>query len=274
MKLTQAAEAKLANANTGGPAVSLTQMAIGDGNGNPVGIPQGDETDLVREVYRTDINSLGQNASDPTIMQAEAVISAATGGWAVREVGVFDAEGDLFAYGNFPDTYKPTAAEGSTRDMLIAAALKVGNADNVELVIDASIVVATRQWVLNTITAAYLLPGGTTGQVLTKASNEDGDSEWRDMTDAVNITVDVIKEEQTAAADQQQFTLSVVTTDGVAVYVDGLRRVDFTVIDQVTIEMDDGLPADAHVLFVQNEPNEPLKLRRLVRFSGFFMGQI
>mgnify|MGYP001551036656 CR=1 FL=1 len=273
MKLTDAGAAAIAAEQAGGAAVTLSEMAVGDGNGNPVGQPTGSETALVREVFRAGISSLYVNPGDGTIVQAELIIPPASGGFAVREVGVFMGDGTLFAYGNFPDTYKPTAAEGSTRDMVVIAAIKVGTAESVELVIDTSIVGATRQWVLNTITPGYLFPGGTTNQVLAKASNADGDTVWKDPTAAVNIVVDAIRELQTSAEGQTTFTLNTVTTDGVAVYIEGVRIFDFTVVDQVTIQLASGYSAGTEVAFVQNEPNEPLKLRRFVRWHTYFTGQ-
>jgi phage-related tail fiber protein len=273
IKLTQYGLTALASAEMGGPVISLTQIAVGDGNGNPV-TPSDTATALVREVHRTPINALFKNPNDATIVMAEMVIPSDIGGWAIREVGLFDATGALFAYGNFPETYKPIAAEGSTREMVIHVATKVGNAENVQLVIDTSIVLATRPWVLSTITAAFLIPGGLTGQVLTKASNAAGDFTWKDPTDAVNIAVDVIKEVQTAVADQQVFTLTVCTTEGVAVYVEGGREYDITPLNATQVQLSRPLSAGTRVLFVQNEPNEPLKLRRTITGRGYFLGQL
>lgn len=147
MKLTATGSSKVAAAQAGGDPVSLTEMALGDGNGNPVGLPVGDETALVNEVYRGALSSISVNENDAAVVMAESYVPAATGGWSVREVGIYDAAGDLFAYGNFPDTYKPTAAEGSTRDMSVVAALRVQGSDNVELVIDTTLVGATRAYV-------------------------------------------------------------------------------------------------------------------------------
>jgi phage-related tail fiber protein len=263
----------MAAAAAGGPAVSLAQMAVGDGNGNPVTPPTGSETAMVRERYRTSINSLVINPTDATQVIVEMLVPPSQGGWAVHEIGVFDSTGALFAYGNFPATYKPTAAEGSTRDMIVLAYLKVSNSADVELVIDASIVGATRQWVINTITPAYLFPGGTTGQVLSKKSNTNGDTEWKDPTAALNIVVDVIKEEQTAAASQTTYTMVTCTTDGVAVYVEGVRLHNFTVLNQTQLQIPTAYPAGTKVLFVQNEPNEPLNLRKMAAAKSYFMGQ-
>ncbi len=274
MKVTAIGLSKLTAATLpGGDPVSLTEIAVGDGNGNPVSPPTGSETALVREVYRDIINSLTVNVDDDTQMMAEMIIPTSEGGFAVHEIGIFDADGDMFAYGNFPATYKPTADDGSTREMIILAAIKVGNAELVQLVVDESITVATRPWVLATITAAFLIPGGTTGQLLAKASNADGDFEWVNAGESFTFLVDVVKEEQTAAPSQSIFTLATCTTTGLAVYVEGSREHQFTALSSTSVQMSRSLPSGTKVLFVQNEPNEPFNLRRLASSRAYFMGQ-
>lgn len=274
-KLTAAGAAKITAASAGGPVLSLTQIAVGDGGGNPVPPPSDPApASMVNIVYQTQINSLFISASDPTIMMAELVIPSGTGGFAIREIGIFDSTGTLCAYGNFPDTYKPAVVDGATCDMDTFVAIKVGSSDNVQLVIDTSIVIATRPWVVSTITAAYLIPGGLTGQVLTKSANTDGAFQWTDLTSAVNIAVDVIKEVQTAVAGQTIFTLLTMTTDGVAVYVEGLRQGSFTVLNSTQIQLSSALDAGNEVIFAQNEPNEPLQLRRTITGRGYFLGQL
>lgn len=273
MKLTAIGAAKIAAASSGGPAVVLTTMAVGDGNGNPVAAPTGNETALVREVYRSQLNSLAVNANDHTLMLAEISIPSNVGNFAIYEIGVFDASGALFAYGNFPATWKPIAANGSTRDMTVQAAMKVGNSAVVNLVIDTSIVAATRQWVLATITRAFLIPGGTVGQVLAKASNADGDFKFVDPTAAVNVLVNVVKELQTTVNAQTVYTLATMTTDGVAIYVAGTRIFDFTVLSKTQVQLGTARAAGQQIAFVQNEPNEPLQLRRLAISRAFYMGQ-
>lgn len=153
MKLTNTGLVKDAAAKAGGDPVALAEMAIGDGGGNPVGLPIGDEIALVNEVYRNALSSLFINPNDATVMMAEVSVPAENGGWSVREVGIYDADGDLFAYGNFPETYKPTAVEGSTREMIVIVAIRMQSSDSVELVIDTSVVGATRTYVDNGIAA-------------------------------------------------------------------------------------------------------------------------
>lgn len=272
VKLTAIGLAKVAAAVANQGTVKLTHAAVGDGNGNPT-LPNPAQTALVREVHRDMINSLLVDANDATVMHAELLIPSNVGDFAIHEVGLFDQDGQLFAVGNFPATWKPIAVDGSSRDMIIDIAIKVSNTSNVQLVVDTQFVGATRSWVISTITRAYIIPGGTTHQVLRKINNQDGNTEWADPTDA-NILVDVIKERQTAAAGQDTFTLNVCTTDGVAVYVEGSRQHEFQILTGVSLKLAVALPLGTDVLFVQNEPNEPLKIPKRIKFIGYFIGQI
>lgn len=272
-KLTAVGLAKLAAASTGGPNVVLTTMCIDDGGGNPVSLDPV-PSELVRKVHETQINALYVNPNDPTMMMAEMVIPSDKGGWSIRGVGIRDAAGALFAYAKFPETYKPTAEEAGTRDMIIHIAIKVGNSADVELVIDTSIVAATRPWVIATITTAFLIPGGATDQLLAKASNLPGHFKWVNRTDAVAIAVDAKVEVQATVAGQAIYTLVNMTTDGVSVYIEGVRIFGFTVLNATQIQLNTPHAFTGHEIgFVQNEPNEPLKLRQLVAGRIYFTGQ-
>lgn len=271
--LTTAGLALYTAAVASGTPVQLTSMAVGDGNGNPT-TPSPAQTALVRQVFSANLSSLSVSPTDSSLMFAEMLIPPAIGGWAIREVGLYTANGTLFAVANFPDTYKPIVTEGATRDLVIKFGLKLSTTSAVTLVIDASIVGATRAWVLSTVTLALLAPGGTTHQVLRKRTNTDGDVEWADPTASLNIAVNAIKEIQTATSLQDTFTLATLTTDGTAVYVEGAREFDFTVLSSTQIRLSRTLPLNTRVMFVQNEPNEPLNLRRMAAGYAYFLGQL
>lgn len=211
----------LSRAESTGAQIRLTHMAVGDGNGNAV-TPDPAQTTLVRERFRATINRVFQDASNPLRFTAELVIPASTGGFTLREVGVFDASGSLFAVGNLPATYKPTPADGAFSDTVVRLDFMVSNASTITLQIDPNVVVVTQQWIANNVTAGTIIPGGTTGQVLAKVSNADGDTHWVDPTQA-NVVVDTIAEKQTLAADQTVVTLAQTITYGLAVYVEGVR---------------------------------------------------
>lgn len=250
---------RMASAEAAGTSINLTHMAIGDGAGNAT-YPDDQQTALVREVYRTTINRVYQSPDDPTRFTAEMIIPAEVAGFTMREIGIFDDAGSLFVVGNLPATYKPMASEGAYADTIIRVDFMVSNASVVTLQIDPNVAVASQAWIINNITPATLLPGGTTGQMLVKQSNADGDAEWRDP-DNLNVTVDCIEELQELAADQTIVDWAVVTTRGLAVYINR-ERVYFGVdwqkaaapLDDTRIILTQSYPAGTKILGVQNEP--------------------
>jgi|GEM_PF-427281 len=272
---TNAGLIAMAEAEAQGTAINLTEMAIGDGNGNPAD-PDPQQTALVRERYRSTINRVWQDPENPQRFTAELIIPASEGGFTLREVGVFDENGTLFAVGNLPAAYKPTAAEGSFSDAVMRMEFMVANADVVTLQVDPNVTVPSQAWVINNITPGFLIPGGTTGQVLAKQSNADGDTVWQDP-DVANITVDIIDELQTLATNQTVVDLTNTTTYGLAVYIDGLRINRGSQADQwqpdPTIEtkltLGQSYPDGTEIYLVQNEPNgsSPAPLERSKNLS-------
>lgn len=144
--LTEVGEAKIANAHALGETLLITHMAVGDGNGAPT-TPDTSQTALVNERRRAQLNTLNVDPQNPSAIIAEQVIPESVGGWWIRELGLFDEDGDLVAVANCPDTYKPVLAEGSGRTQVIRMVLVVSSAASVELKIDPSVVLATRGYV-------------------------------------------------------------------------------------------------------------------------------
>lgn len=250
----------MTQAEATGSQIRLTHIAVGDGNGNQI-TPSEGMTALVRERYRATVNRVWQNPDRPTMFSAEIIIPASEGGFTLREVGVFDSNGNLFVVGNLPDTYKPTGSDGSYSDTVIRVDFMVTNASIVELIIDPNVIVATHQWIINNITPAMLFPGGTTHQVLRKKTNADGDTEWADPSD-VNVTVNSIEETQTLAASQTVVDWTVVNNTGLCVYIEGVRlRADqwtkhATIHTRITLAQ--SYPAGTKIVGTQNEPASSL----------------
>lgn len=245
--------AKIADAIANNTPLNLATMKIGDGNGNTTN-PSETDTDLVRSVYSGTPNYIDVDPADASRVICELVVPASQGGFTIREIGVFDDEGDLIAIAQFPPVYKPLPSEGATLDLVARLFLVVSNTDAIELNIDTAVVVATRQWVNDQL--ALLIPGGTTDQILTKNSNADGDYEWRDPTD-VNVVVDVVQEVQTLASGQTIVNLATATTVNAAVYIQGVRLLptEWTATTATRITLTTGATAGHKIHVVQNDPN-------------------
>ena len=161
MLLTAAGQQKLAAHAAGGPPLQITFMAVGDGGGAPV-IPQESRAALLQEVHRQGLTNLSVDGANPNWIIAETVLAATVGGWTIREVGLIDVDGDLVAYGNFPDSYKPVLAEGSAKELIIRTILEVSSTAAITLVVNSSITWATQAWVLgqNFATQAWVAAQG------------------------------------------------------------------------------------------------------------------
>nr|WP_253940335.1 phage tail protein [Enterobacter sichuanensis] len=144
--LTNIGAAKLANATALGAQVEITQMAVGDGNG-VLPTPNPSQTALVHELRRKPLNSLSVDPANDSQIIAEQVIPENEGGWWIREIGLFDKDGDMIAVANCAETYKPQLQEGSGRVQVVRMILIVSSTAAVTLKIDPSVVLATRQYV-------------------------------------------------------------------------------------------------------------------------------
>ena len=130
-----------------------------------------------------------RDKDNPNYLIAEMIVPTNVGGWFVREVGIFNEDGDLVAIANFPETYKPKLEEGSGRDLVIRIILQVQSTDVVTLKIDPTIVLASQAWVMENFTRGTLLPGGKANQFLAKKSDANGDTEWREIPEMTGATV-------------------------------------------------------------------------------------
>ncbi|EKY3905883.1 phage tail protein, partial [Enterobacter hormaechei] len=144
--LTNVGAAKLSNMAALGEKLEITSLAVGDGGGvSPT--PSQAQTKLINEVRRAPLNSLWVDEKNDSQIIAEQIIPESAGGWWIREIGLFDADGDLIAIANCPETYKATTEEGSGRTQVIRMLLTVSSTDAVTLKVDPSVVLATRQYV-------------------------------------------------------------------------------------------------------------------------------
>lgn len=144
--LTNVGAAKQANANALGIPWKITEMGVGDANGTDP-IPSAAQTSLINEWRRRPLNQLLIDPSNPAVLIAEQVIPPDEGGFWIREIGLYDADGDLVAVANCAPSFKPLLPQGSTRTQVVRVNFIVSSTTNVTLKIDPSIVLATREFV-------------------------------------------------------------------------------------------------------------------------------
>lgn len=125
----------LAEAKVSGVNVSLVQMVVGDGNGAYY-VPDAKQTGLVNECCRVSLNRICVDPDYSNQILLEAAIPEEIGGFFIREIGIIDEKGNLFAVGKYPVTFKPVSESGSQKDLYIRMALGFFEAPSVNLYIN------------------------------------------------------------------------------------------------------------------------------------------
>ncbi|WP_434767884.1 phage tail-collar fiber domain-containing protein [Pseudomonas triticicola] len=147
--LTNAGIAYETACKAAGTPIKLTQISVGDGGGT-VYNPAATATALKREVWRGPLNALFQDEKNPSWLLAEVTIPPDVGGWYVREAGLWTDTGVLYAIVKYPESFKPVlATSGSGKEFYIRSIFETSNASLVTLLIDDTVVKATRAWVMS-----------------------------------------------------------------------------------------------------------------------------
>lgn len=145
--LTDAGIAYETACKAAGTPIKLSQISVGDGGG-AVYNPAATATALKREVWRGPLNALFQDENNPSWLLAEVTIPSDVGGWYVREAGIWTDTGILYAIVKYPESFKPIlATSGSGKEFYIRSIFETSNAELVTLLIDDTVVKATRAWV-------------------------------------------------------------------------------------------------------------------------------
>ncbi|AZC22918.1 phage tail protein [Pseudomonas sessilinigenes] len=151
--LTALGEAKQANATALGIPWTFKEMAVGDANGTDP-VPNKRQTKLINEWRRAPVNQVRTDPANPNVIITEQVIPPDVGGHWIREIGLFDADGDLVAVANCAPTFKPLLAQGTGKTQIIRMNFIVSNTAQIVLKIDPSVVLATRQYVDDSLATA------------------------------------------------------------------------------------------------------------------------
>ncbi|MFU2124062.1 phage tail protein [Gallibacterium anatis] len=123
--------------------LQITQMAVGDGNGQAT-TPNSRNTGLVREVHRADISAISVDPRNDKQIIFELTIPENVGGFWIREMGIFDNQNRLVAYANCPDSFKPELTSGSGKVQVVRMILLVSSSDAITLKVDDSVIFVTR----------------------------------------------------------------------------------------------------------------------------------
>jgi len=148
--LTALGAAKKTNCDALGIPWEPKYMLIGDANGTDP-VPSPTQTKLINQVYRAQLNQLRVSPTDPNVLIAELVLPPDVGGWWVRELALEDKDGVFCAVGNAAPSYKPLLTQGTGRNQVVRMHIITTGTANIQLKIDPSVVLATREYVDNRI---------------------------------------------------------------------------------------------------------------------------
>lgn len=132
----------LINAVANKTPVKLSKIAVSDSEI----APSEAATELENTKHEFAINSLTQDPQNSSILNIEGVIPSNVGGFNIRKFAIFTQSGEMFAVGRVPLSYKPALNQGAGSDLVFKIRILIGNVSNIELKVDNSVVLATRDW--------------------------------------------------------------------------------------------------------------------------------
>ncbi|MBQ4850998.1 phage tail protein [Pseudoalteromonas sp. MMG012] len=139
--LTRAGREKVLAAIANKHTVKISEFAVGDGQISHT------SNDLINRQYRSHTSALKQLTHNNALIEVVGIVPATEGGFYVREAAFYTDDGEAFAIINYPETYKPAAADNAAAELGIKAVIDVVNAQVVSEKIDPSMIYATKEWV-------------------------------------------------------------------------------------------------------------------------------
>ncbi len=124
--------------------VDITEFAVGDGNGAYYK-PTAEQTTLRHEVWRGAVNACRISEESENVLIVDSVIPSDAGGFTIREMAIFDSEGNMIAVCSTPDTEKVKVTDGVVHELDLSMEIVLTNTDSVQLVVDPNVVTATKK---------------------------------------------------------------------------------------------------------------------------------
>lgn len=127
--------------------INLSYMSVGSSL-EPLSVEQ---KTLKEQKHKFNLSAVYAKEDDKNTLIVEGVITADIGGFTIHQIGVFDEFDTLFAIAQVPLTTKPLLSEGAAKDMTIRFYLAVDDANSINIEVDNSVVLATKNYVSNLI---------------------------------------------------------------------------------------------------------------------------
>lgn len=126
---TLAGQAAIAAAQSGGPAITLSTIQVGDGNGAEIN-PLETMTSLVNPRATKAIDSVVRDGNRTTV---KALLGTTVGGFTIREIGVFNPGGEMLYIGQYPATDKKTELDGVFQSLWVGGIIIVSGSATIVL---------------------------------------------------------------------------------------------------------------------------------------------
>ena len=136
---------KLTNAAILKKPLNLTTVKLGDSNGVEY-TPDGSESGLKNVVYTGAVNAAEAHKDVESWAEIEVIIPQDQGPFWVREMGIYDSDGDLIFVSAIAPRFKPEPA-ATTVDISIVMIVDLVKPGAINLVADPHTTIATRAWV-------------------------------------------------------------------------------------------------------------------------------
>lgn len=148
--LTDIGKQKLAQAIATESPLDFTEMAVGDSNGTSYN-PTTDMTALKHETYRAAISNVSIDEVDRNIMIFQLVVPSSSGGYYIREAGLFSSDGSLIAIARTAEQYKPQLSEGAGASIDINMRIAISSEAQIYINVPESDSYVTNKYVAETI---------------------------------------------------------------------------------------------------------------------------
>lgn len=169
--LTNDGADKIEAAYQAGEVITITSVALGDGGGAAV-TPDPSVTALVNQWG--EVPPADGGSTEAMITGVFVVTSVDYPDQIIREIGLYDTDGTLIAYGGYPETWLPNTSDGASKQVEGMFAMPIVHAESVTLEVDPNIAILT----IDTADKRYLQILNNLSEIAAKG--EDAQKESQD----------------------------------------------------------------------------------------------
>lgn len=137
---------KLTNAALLNEPLTLSKVKFGDSLGSEY-TPDENCTDLKNVVHESNVIAYKENKGGDHWVTIESSIAYKFGPFWVRELGIYDTDGDLIFIEAVAPRFKPDSNGNSSVDMSFSTTVDIINNDSVDFIIDPHVAIATVKYV-------------------------------------------------------------------------------------------------------------------------------